>query len=105
MIQTAPKVVDHRPHGSRQFVQAAQDVAIREDEHLCERVRRVLQAPGYHQLRHVQVSAHDGTVVLQGRVGSYYLKQVAQTQVLGLADVRSVQNKLIVADPSEDNQW
>lgn len=99
MIQVAPTVVDHRPRGEQQ-VHPNQNVLSPHDERLCERVRRALQTPGYHQLRHIQVSAQDGTVILRGRVESYYLKQVAQAQVLAMQDVKSVQNKLVVGCPA-----
>lgn len=42
---------------------------------------------------------HDGVVTLDGRVRSFYLKQVAQTIVGKLERVEQVVNNLVVSSP------
>jgi osmotically-inducible protein OsmY len=46
---------------------------------------------------------HEGVLTLRGRVGSYYLKQVAQTLVRSLESVRQVSNQLMVISSDRDN--
>lgn len=66
------------------------------DEVTLELVRRALQHCGYDQLRRIKSYCHHGRVVLQGRVATYYLKQVAQEVVLNIEGVRDVDNDLHV---------
>ena len=71
-----------------------------EDLHLAERVQRALCAPGYRQLRDIQVTAHARLVILRGRVPSYYLKQLAQDTALAVPGAHQVRNDLEVSRPS-----
>ena len=48
-------------------------------------------------LRHITYRIDGGTVVLHGRVPSYYLKQLAQVKVTCIAGVESVDNRIEVA--------
>lgn len=77
---------------------SADDVAC--DAHvLSANVERGLRATGYSALRSVDVIVISGVVVLQGRVPSYHMKQVAQAIVMTVAGVRDVYNELDVANP------
>jgi osmotically-inducible protein OsmY len=66
---------------------------------LADRVERALRATGYGPLRDVQVTADAWRVALEGRVPSYYLKQVAQATALSVSGVREVRNNLQVVLP------
>jgi osmotically-inducible protein OsmY len=68
-----------------------------QDLRLAERVARALRAIGYPSLRAVDVSVGNRRVFLQGRVPSYYMKQVAQAVVLNVPGVTELQNDLDVA--------
>ena len=70
-----------------------------EDRLLAERVERALRATGYGPLRLIEVTVHAQYVILDGRVPSYYLKQVAQTIALTVPGARHVRNDLDVARP------
>lgn len=58
-----------------------------------------LQRSGYYELRRVQCRCAEGVATLSGRVGSYYLKQVAQTIAGRLPKVAEVVNRLEVEYP------
>jgi osmotically-inducible protein OsmY len=59
-------------------------------------VRRALANSGYSPLFEVHVSARHGTICLEGRVPTYYLKQIAQTVALSVEGVESLDNELVV---------
>ena len=61
-----------------------------------------LGASGYRILTRVVCRACDGTLTLTGQVPSFYLKQVAQTLVGNMPDVRQVVNQLVVVSEGED---
>jgi osmotically-inducible protein OsmY len=71
----------------------------REDRHLAERVEQALRATGHGALRRVEVSVNSRTVVLVGRVPSYYLKQIAQTTALAIPGAHQIRNRLDVVQP------
>jgi len=48
---------------------------------LAERASHALRDTGYSALREIGVSERDGAIVLEGRVASYHLKQLAQEAV------------------------
>lgn len=56
----------------------------------------LLQNSGYLALRQVRCEFHDGTATLNGRLPSYYLKQIAQTLVAQMAGVNVVINHIEV---------
>ncbi len=51
-------------------------------EHIVMEVRRRLCSTGYHVLRSIECECRDGTLVLSGRVPTYYCKQLAQSVLL-----------------------
>ena len=56
----------------------------------------VMHDAPYPALRHISCVLDDGVLTLQGRVPSYYLKQIAQTLVRPLEGVRVIHNELDV---------
>jgi osmotically-inducible protein OsmY len=70
-----------------------------EDLRLAERVARSLRATGYPPLRAVAVTVRGRLAILQGRVPSYYMKQVAQAAALDVPGVRELRNDLEVTRP------
>jgi osmotically-inducible protein OsmY len=63
---------------------------------LAETVRIALGKTGHSRMQCVAVTFESGTLVLQGRVPSYYLKQLAQETVQGLPGIHAVRNELQV---------
>jgi hypothetical protein len=57
--------------------------SVREIESIChaEPAEQALRLSGYSALREIGVSVRDGAIVLEGRVASYHLKQLAQEAV------------------------
>jgi hypothetical protein len=55
-----------------------------------------LRQAAYYGLRLLSCEWRDGVLPLRGRVPSYYLKQLAQACLQGLAGVRAIDNQLIV---------
>ena len=70
-----------------------------EDLCLAERVERTLRGTGYPPLRAVAVSVCGQLVILQGRVPSYYMKQLAQTVAIEVVGVRELRNDVQVVQP------
>ena len=69
----------------------------RRSKQLCEELRRALLATGQIWLREVVVTVHaNGRVVLQGRVPTYYLKQLAQSVALAVVGVTALENQIAV---------
>lgn len=68
------------------------------DHQLIARIRRVLNSSGYAALSQIRIVVERRHVYLEGRVPTYFLKQIAQTLVLSLEDVRFVSNNLVVED-------
>ncbi|NLE37162.1 MAG: BON domain-containing protein [Pirellulaceae bacterium] len=57
--------------------------------------RRLCRSP-YQSVHLVTCDFHEGMLTLRGRVSSYYLKQIAQTAVLGMEGVEEVNNHVEV---------
>lgn len=53
----------------------------------------------YHALRNVSCQYRDGVLTLNGRLPSYYLKQIAQEAVARVAAVQRVENHIEVRSP------
>lgn len=69
----------------------------RRAKRLLENVHRALLATGQMWLRDVVVDANaNGQVMLQGRVPTYYLKQLAQSIALAVTGVKSLENQIAV---------
>ena len=76
----------------RKAVEPAAPLPTQNPDDLClaERVERSLRATGYGPLREVQVRVDARTVLLAGRVPSYYLKQVAQATAMAVPGAHRV---------------
>jgi osmotically-inducible protein OsmY len=61
-----------------------------------EQARRRLRNSGHPAVRRVSCQYDDGVLVLHGRLGTFFHKQVAQEAVTGLAGVHRVQNEIEV---------
>lgn len=66
------------------------------DDELARKAAAVLTASGYQVLRNLQVHCDNGRVTLQGRLPTYFLKQVAQITVEQVDGVRDVDNDIRV---------
>lgn len=66
-------------------------------EPLSRRVERRLEESGYPELRNLNVSQGPHRILLEGKVRTYFLKQVAQTLVLSLPGVDAVENQIEVS--------
>ena len=51
-------------------------------------------------LHNLEVSASDEVIILPGKVGSYYYKQLAQETVISVAGDREIVNNIRVMKPS-----
>ncbi len=60
--------------------------------------QQLLEESNYLALRRLHCECHNGHLVLRGRVPTFYLKQVAQTLVRQLPQVRQIENRLDVAE-------
>ena len=66
------------------------------DQTMLDDVERALRATGRSALRRVDVEVRREVVILQGRVPSYYDKQLAQATAQHVADNRQVVNDIEV---------
>lgn len=66
------------------------------DDQILKKVQHVLHHSGYEQLRRVRTFCRHGRIVLQGRISTYYLKQVAQELVRNVSEVHDIDNDLLV---------
>ena len=71
-----------------------------EDIRLAERVARALSGTGHGPLRGIAVTVRAREVTLEGRVPSYYLKQLAQASALAVPGAHRVRNDLDVGRAS-----
>jgi hypothetical protein len=63
---------------------------------ITELAERKLHSKPYQALKNVSCGLEDDVLVLQGRLPSYYLKQVAQEAVVRLEGVGAVDNQIQV---------
>jgi osmotically-inducible protein OsmY len=101
--------------GERKYAMSVIDretAAIGTGSHLCttrhwevsETAEDRLQHCPYLELRNVFCSFHEGVLTLRGRVSSFYMKQLAQTLVGGLAGVMELNNQLEVISQREGDR-
>lgn len=67
------------------------------DDILKRHVQQTFREGKYGELRHITCSAQEGCVTLSGVLGSYWLKQMAQTEAQRVPGVSLVCNKIIVS--------
>jgi hypothetical protein len=61
----------------------------------------LLRASGHRPLQSLCCEVRDGVVILSGVLPTFYLKQLAQTVLLRLGQVRGVKNLVEVRTPTE----
>jgi hypothetical protein len=66
------------------------------DKELLEVAEARLRHSSYLELRGICCDFHNGALTLLGSVSSYYLRQVAQSLVLGLDGIEIIDNRLQV---------
>ena len=67
------------------------------DHQLEDDLCHAFRTAGYAQLRHIGITQLNGRVTLQGRVPTYFLKQLAQSLASSLPGVQVVDNHIEVA--------
>lgn len=67
------------------------------DESICCQAEHALQASGYRDLCGLRCESGGGVITLDGQVGSFFLKQMAQTVVSRVYGVTRVINRVHVA--------
>jgi osmotically-inducible protein OsmY len=75
------------------------DFEARNDSQILNRAKQAIHGCGYEQLRRIRMYCHHGRITLQGRVTTYYLKQVAQEVVRIVPHVRDIDSDLHVICP------
>ena len=55
-----------------------------------------LRSTGYHALSAINCEYHEGTVILRGRVSTYYMKQVAQAVLMADPLIEDIVNLIEV---------
>ena len=105
MTQSAVPLIQPARERTSEETEAAQGTTLLpkqspEDLCLAEHVERALCATGYGPLRDIDVTVYSRFVILDGRVPSYFLKQVAQTTALAVPGAHQVRNDLEVGRPS-----
>lgn len=63
---------------------------------LSDRVSRALEGNPYLARRNLRFETHQGRVVLRGRVGSFFQKQMAQEALRAIDGVAEIENELEV---------
>ncbi len=67
------------------------------DEQLLSAIEKALLITGHAgTLRGIQIEVHAGSVVLSGRLPTYYLKQIAQVSTMNVEGVVQVSNEIQV---------
>ena len=69
------------------------------DRELEHRVRTFLIGHNVPSLRRLSIQARDGTVTLQGRVATFYEKQLSQQCKRRVTGVRRLDDQLVVERP------
>lgn len=72
---------------------------IDEDERsILDKAHSLLGHSPYRELLGIECDLRDGVLILRGRVSSFYIKQIAQSAVFSLENVREIDNRLEVDD-------
>lgn len=93
MISLAKKVNASKGTDAAKAEGATSQEAVRETE---DHVRSCFRSSPYLDLRHIDCRMEDGVLSMHGRVGSFYLKQIAQTVASKVEGVRRIENHLEV---------
>ena len=74
------------------------------DRDLLQRVKSFLYQRGYASHRTLEISAERGVVLVQGRVPTFYLRQIAVECIKRVAGVAQVVDLIEVADDPRERQ-
>jgi osmotically-inducible protein OsmY len=72
-----------------------------EKEMMENRAASRLKRSPYPEVRRIVCEFHEGVLTLRGHVSSFYLKQLAQTAILGMDGVGELNNQLEVETPPD----
>jgi len=81
LLSLAPKFTSHRSESDKDLLEVAE---------------ARLRHSSYLELRSISCDVYAGALTLRGSVSSYYLRQVAQSLVLGLTGIETIDNRLEV---------
>ena len=81
---------------TQEMISAYPRCAERNDEQLRQEVLSAILGRERFLLPRIDVNVANGHVVLCGRVGSYYCKQLAQVAAMSVDGVESVENVVVV---------
>lgn len=68
-------------------------------KHVIHAAENRLRDSSHLFLRHVECDFHQGQLLLNGKVPSFYLKQLAQTLLQDVQGVERIDNRLAVVNP------
>ena len=68
----------------------------KDDHQLRMNAEQLLRTSLYQPLRRLECRVADGIVELCGTVPSFYLKQVAQSTILGIHDIKGIRNNVFI---------
>ncbi|HEY4260133.1 MAG TPA: BON domain-containing protein [Schlesneria sp.] len=91
----APSVAD-TPYKQQSPAISERMTATTADTDILSAASAALHHTGYAQLRAVKLYCHHGRIVLQGRIPTYFLKQLAQEVVRHVPNVKEIDNDLRV---------
>jgi hypothetical protein len=63
---------------------------------IVEAAENCLRKNAYLVLRNISCEFREGVLVLRGCLPTYYLKQIAQSAVLGIAGIDRIDNQIVV---------
>jgi osmotically-inducible protein OsmY len=75
-----------------------QTISISPPSLLATQVQGAFEKLGYRQLRSLHCQTYGGTVTLHGTIGSFYLKQIAQSTAAKVPGVERVINEIKVLE-------
>ena len=67
-----------------------------DSQEISDRVSAALRRTGYPALRNIEPQVHEGLLTLKGRVGTFHLKQVAQSVAMTVEGVAGIENLIVV---------
>ena len=74
----------------------AADLTMTQRETPADIAHRLLWNSSYHTVRTVRCTFQEGVLTMEGRLSSFYLKQIAQTTVKGIEGVDRIENRIEV---------
>lgn len=90
---TDPKQIQKAPAACERITPTS---VVTGDADILSAASAALHHTGYAQLRAVKLYCHSGRIILQGRIPTYFLKQLAQEVLRHVPNVREIDNDLHV---------